>query len=231
MTREKKAIKHMHKKSPLLLLSCFLTGCTLFPEGQEPLPLYTLKSETYKTSNALTKPLAIDYPVSEASLDTERIAITPSLYQRDYLADGQWPDRLPKVVHNVFVESLSERWGAVYVNRSGIGLQTHYVLTTEIQEFAVQNLEVGYPEVHLKILFKLIDFRNHQALAAKIFTEKVPVRLLSADGIVIAFNHGLHCLLLKAMPWMEEVFSKENYPRHPHHHKHNLNLASPREAN
>jgi cholesterol transport system auxiliary component len=231
MTKRETKEGNMHKKSPLLLLSCFLSACTLFPEGQEPLPLYTLKSEVYKTSGALKKPLAIDYPISEASLDTGRIAITPSLYQRDYLADGQWPDRLPKVVHNVLVESLSERWGGVYVNRSGMGLQTHYVLTTEIQDFSVQNLEVGYPEVHLKILFKLVDFRNHQALAAKIFTEKTPVRLLSADGIVIAFNHGLHCLLLKAMPWMEEVFSKDDHPKATHSHKHNLNLASPREAN
>lgn len=218
------------KQTTFLVLLSFLTGCSLLPEGQEPLPLYTLKSETYKTSNALTKPLAIDYPISEASLDTERIAVTPSLFQRDYLADGQWPDRLPKVIYNVLIESFSERWGGVYVNRSGMGLQTHYVLTTEIQDFSLHNLATALPEVHLKVLFKLVDFRNHQALASKIFSERVPVRLLSVDGIVIAFNHGLHCLLLKAMPWMEGVFSKENQVRSSIPHKHNLNLASPQEA-
>jgi hypothetical protein len=29
------------------------------------------------------------------------------------------------------------------------------------------------------------------------------------NGIVVAFNKSVHCLLEKAIPWMEETFLKE----------------------
>lgn len=199
----------MMKKGIFILLAGFLSGCSLFPEGEPPLPLYTLKSAPLKQTHALKAPLAIDGPVSEISLDTQRIAITPSPYQRDYLADGQWPDRLPKVFEEILVENLSERWGGVHVNRNSAGLQTTYVLFSEIQDFSLYSMETGRPEVRLKVMFKVIDFQNRHAIAARTFSECVPVACLSMNTIVGAFNQGLHALLKKAVPWMESVFSKE----------------------
>lgn len=197
------------KKGIVILLGGFLAGCSFFPEGEPPLPLYTLKSEPLKQTQALKASLAIDDPISEISLNTQRIAITPSLYQRDYLADGQWPDRLPKVFEEILVESLSERWGGTHVSRNGAGLQTTYVLFSEIQDFSLYQLEAGNLEVRLKIMFKIIDFQNRKALAAHTFFEQVPVSCLSMNTIVSAFNQGLHTLLKKAIPWMESTFSKE----------------------
>ena len=65
------------------------------------MPLYTLKSQLIESSPRFSDSVAVDVPLSEASLNTDRIAITPSHYQREYLADGVWPDSLPKVVQEV----------------------------------------------------------------------------------------------------------------------------------
>ena len=203
------------KKGIVLVLGCFLTGCSLLFDGGEPLPLYTLKSLPLKSTYKFGAPLAIDLPLSESSLNTARIAVTPSLYQRDYLADGEWPDRLPKVVQEVLLESLSERWGGEHVNRNSAGLQTAYVLFSEIQDFSLYYLETGCAEVRLKIMFKLVDFQNRRVLAAHTFFERVSVASFTMTGIVGAFNQALQTLLEKAVPWMESGISKERVPHSP----------------
>jgi len=197
------------KKVSLSILACLLGGCSLFgDEGN--LPLFTLKSGVYEANPFMHESIAVDVPSSEASLNTNRIAITPSSYQRDYLADGEWPDRLPKVLQEVFVESFSQRWGAANVNRVGTGLATHYVIQSEIFDFSVYNLNQDQPEVHVKILVKIMDFAHRKVLDAHTFTKTVSSSSATMVGIVSAFNNALHCLLEDAIPWMEVSFQKES---------------------
>lgn len=195
------------KKVSLLIFTGLLVGCSILGK-EEPLPLYTLKSETFEPTNALSAPLAVDLPVTEASLNTSRIAVTPAPYQRDYIADGQWPEQLPKVLQVVLLESLGQRWGGTYVNRVGAGLQAKYILQTEIQDFSVYHINEGCPEIHQKITFKLIDLRERNVLAAQTFSQTTPALSSTMRGLVEAFNKGLHCLLEQAVPWMEDIFSK-----------------------
>lgn len=197
------------KKLTLFIAMCLLSGCALFGE-EEALPLYTLTTERIEPGSALSESLAIDVPLSEASLDTPRIALTPSPYQRDYLANGQWPERLPKTLQEVFLESFSQRWGGIHVNRVSSGLQTTYILQSEIQDFSVHDLYGNTPNVRLKIVFKIIDLQNRNVLAAQQFCETSPIPSTTMKGIVEAFNRGLHCLLEKAIPWMEAVFLKKS---------------------
>jgi cholesterol transport system auxiliary component len=195
----------MMKKLCLLFYTSLLAGCS-FLEPDQPLPLYTLKGGSIACHRALTEPLAIDLPLGEASLDTERIALTPSPYQRDYLADGQWPDRLPKVMQTVLQERLSERWGAAFVSRMGTGLQVKYLLQTDIQDFSVHHLGTEAAAVRLKIAFKLVNLRERKIIAGQVFCLEEPLCAPSMGAIVEAFNAGTHHLLEQAIPWMESVF-------------------------
>lgn len=192
----------MMKKLSLLLCTSFLVGCSILVQD-EPLPLYTLKSGDVKSTHVLSTSLAIDMPLSEASLDTQRIALTPSPYERDYIADGQWPDRLPKIIQEVLLEGLSERWGEASVSRMSSGLQATSLLQTEVHDFSVYYLNTEHPEVHLKIAFKVVDLRARKVWMGKVFSVKEPICLVSMKGIVEAFNKGLHKLLQQAMLWME----------------------------
>lgn len=189
----------------LILCSFFLASCTLL-ETPEPLPLYTLQSGTFEPTNLLNESIAIDMPLSEASLNTNRIALTPSAYQREYFADASWPDRLPDVFREVLLEGLSQRWGGIYVNRLQIGLQTKYVLHTEIQDFSVHNMNTAI----LKVRFKLVNLREREVIASHVIEERVPLCALTLEGIITAFNEGTHALLEDAIAWMEtDVFEKK----------------------
>jgi cholesterol transport system auxiliary component len=199
----------MMQKVSLLICASLLSGCSLLSQ-EEPLPLYTLKSGQVEPGQPLSDLLAIDMPLSEASLDTQRIALTPSPYERDYLADGQWPERLPKIMQEVLLESLSTRWGGAYVGRTGSGLQANNLLQTEIQDFSLYYLGTVAPEIHLKMSFKILNLRTRKVLAGQTFGVKEKVCSYSMIGIVEAFNKGLHALLQQAMPWMEESLLKKS---------------------
>jgi len=189
----------------LILCSFVLASCTLL-ETPEPLPLYTLQSGTFEPTNLLNESMAIDMPLSEASLNTNRIALTPSPYQREYFADASWPDRLPEVFQEVLLEGLSQRWGGVYVNRVKTGLQTKYVLHTEIQDFSVHNMNTAI----LKVRFKLVDLRERKIIASHVIEEKIPLCAVTLEGIITAFNEGTHVLLEDAIAWIEtDVFKKK----------------------
>ncbi|MBX9786448.1 MAG: ABC-type transport auxiliary lipoprotein family protein [Alphaproteobacteria bacterium] len=189
----------------LILFSFVLTSCALL-ETSEPLPLYTLQSGSFERTNFLTESMAIDTPLSEASLNTNRIALTPSPYQREYFADASWPDRLPDIFQEALLEGLSQRWGGIYVNRVKTGLQTKYVLHTEIQDFSVHNMNTAI----LKVRFKLVDLRERKVIASHIIEEKIPLCAITLEGIITAFNKGTHVLLEDAIAWMEtDVFKKK----------------------
>lgn len=199
----------MMKKISLLMCASLLSGCS-FLSQEEALPLYTLKSGPVDSGQVLSTSIAIDMPICEASLDTERIAVTPSPYERDYLADGQWPERLPKIVQAVLLESLGTRWGTASVGRIGSGIQMNELLQTEIQDFSVYHLGTLAPEVHLKVSFKIINLRTRKVLAGRTFEGIEKVCLTSMTGIVEAFNNGFRTLLQQAMPWMEGTVLKES---------------------
>lgn len=150
-------------------------------------------------------------PLSEASLNTNRIALTPSSYQREYFADASWPDRLPNVFQEALLEGLSQRWGGIYVNRIKTGLQTKYVLHTEIQDFSVHNMDTTQAEATLRIRFKLLNLRERKVITSRVFEEKVPLCAVTMEGIIAAFNEGTHILLENTISWMEDDVFKQNY--------------------
>lgn len=193
----------------LILFSFALTSCA-FLETPEPLSLYTLQSGSFEQTNLITESIAIDTPLSEASLNTNRIALTPSPYQREYFADASWPDRLPNIFQEALLEGLSQRWGGIYVNRLRIGLQTKYVLHTEIQDFSVHNVGTTQAKAALKIRFKLFSLRERKVIASQVFEEKVPLCTVTMEGIINAFNEGTHFLIEDAITWMEKDVFKKN---------------------
>src|SRR5690606_664937 len=113
------------------------------------------------------------------------------------------------VFQEVLLEGVSQRWGGIYVNRLKRGLQTKYVLHTEIQDFSVHNMDTAQAEATLKVRFKLIDLRERKVIASCGFEEQVPLCTVSMEGIITAFNEGTHLLLENTISWMEkDVFKK-----------------------
>lgn len=199
------------KKSIFIIFACFLTGCSLFPEGKEPPPLYTLKNTSVIPASPLHASLAIELPRSEPSLDTYRIGVTLLPYSREYIENGQWPEYLPKTLLEYFMETFTERWGGTSINRAEDGLQTSYTLYSHIHDFSLYPSENGCTDIRLKISFRLVDFQTRRSIAGRIFSKTVRVPIYTMEGITAAFNQGLHELTGETTGWIEEVVRKEKH--------------------
>lgn len=199
------------KKGIFIIVACFLTGCSILPEGNEPLPLYTLKNEDSTPASSLPASLAIELPKSEPSLDTHRIAVTFLPYSRDYLANGQWSDNLPNTLFEYFVENFSERWGGAVINRAEEGLQTSYTLYSNVHDFSLYLFPNGCADVRLKINFRVIDFHNRRPIAGRTFSKKIQVNAYTMHGIMTAFNQGMGELLKETMLWIEDVVRNDKH--------------------
>lgn len=190
-------------------LIVFLAGCSLLPEPNSPRSLYLLKSPCMIHSPVFKGALSVDEPTSEASLDTHRIAMTLLPSQREYIQNGEWPNSLPKILRPVLLETFGKRWGEAHVNRNEEGLETTYLLSTDIQDFSVYPMTQGCSEVRISIKFKLIDFKHKHIIAARVFSECIPLGCLTLTTLVEAFNKALHRVLTHAIEWLESVLKKE----------------------
>lgn len=189
-------------KSILLIFLALLTGCTLF-EAQEPLPLYTLESVQFKALHDFENSINIDQPLSEPGLDTTRISLKPSPYQQDYLANGSWPERLPKVIQNQLIQGLSQKWGAQQVNRPSDGVDAPYILTSTIEDFSVLQYPGKMPEVNIVITFKLVDLKERKVVSAKSFVQKEPIQNFTMLGIISTFSQCTHSLIDEISLWAQ----------------------------
>lgn len=193
------------KKRLSFSLLLFLTGCSLFPDEKEPLPLYILESGVIKPSSVLKAPLLIECPRSEASLDTHRIAVTLPHHRRDYMANAQWPETLPKIVHQSLMEGFSTRWGEAFINCTGEGLGNAYGLYATIQDFSIFPKQDDSADIYIKISFKLIDLHKRRPLAGRTFLEKVSLKAPTVHNTIEGFNKGFHDLLYKVILWIEDI--------------------------
>ena len=185
----------------------FLSGCTLF-EPQEPLPLYSLESGTFQRTQDLSISIAIDEPLSEASLNTTRIALTPAPFRRDYLANGAWPNRLPLVFQRVLLQGLGQKWGEAHVNRFASGIESKYLISSELQDFSVHYCPDGEYQTYLQVTFKVIDLKERKVITAKTFTERSTIPSFTLLSIVETFNQSTHSLINQAGEWVESVLKK-----------------------
>ncbi len=195
------------KNSILLISLAFLTGCTLF-EAQEPLPLYTLESGHYKPSQGFSTSINIDEPKSEPGLDTIRISLKPNPYQQEYVANGSWPERLPKIFQNQLIQGFSQKWGGQNVNRLSDGVAAQYILSSNIEDFSVLHYPGKHPQVSISITFKLIHFMDRKVIAAKTFCQKTPIQNFTMLGIVSTLSQCTHSLIDKAADWIEESLQR-----------------------
>ncbi len=195
------------KKLAFVSVAVFLTGCTLF-ESQQPLPLYSLEAGHYAFTHEIPASLNITDPTAEASINTQRIALTPAPYHRDYLANGEWPERLPNIFKNILIQGLGQKWGVARVNSAGNGLSERYLLSSDVQDFSVHQIPGKPCEVRLHVTFKLLDLKERRVIAAETITETKVIKNFTMQDIVYTFNEATHALVDKISMWIEDSLAK-----------------------
>jgi cholesterol transport system auxiliary component len=168
-----------------------IAGCSVIPQVNNPVPLYTLSSVT-EFHRALPKvkwQLVVGTPVASADLDTTRIALTRSPGVIEYFAKGAWADNSPVLLQTKLIESFEASNAIVSVGRDAVGLRPDYVLQSDLRDFQAE-MEGGAPVAHLRLAAKLVRMPDRRIVANILTEEKVPAEGNSLADIVKAFDRA-----------------------------------------
>ena len=154
----------------LMLLSGAATGCSGILPGQgPPSALYRLtpKSTFRPDLPEVDWQLVVETPVSNASLNTTRIALQRSAIEIEYYAGAGWIDRAPAMLQTLMVESFENSRRIVAVGRENVGLRSDFVLKVELREFEAIYVNGTIPEVIVTLILKLVEIPRRAIIGSK----------------------------------------------------------------
>jgi cholesterol transport system auxiliary component len=168
-----------------------LAGCTVIPEVNTPIRLYTLSAVT-QFNQSLPKvdwQLVVGTPVASADLDTRRIALTRSPGVIEYFANGAWADNAPILLQGKLIESFEASKAIISVGRDAVGLRPDYVLQSDLRDFQAEYTD-GTPVAHLRLAAKLVRMPDRRIVANILTEQRVPAEGNSLAQIVRAFDRA-----------------------------------------
>ncbi len=183
-----------------------LTGCqalSAIDSAAEPTDLYTA---TPKSTFDLDLPnvywqLAVEVPVSAASLNTGRIAIQMSPTSTDYYAKVAWTDRAPLMVQTRIVDSFENTRKIVAVARESIALRANYVLQPDLRNFEAMYFYGQPPIVKVRIIAKLVRMPDRQIIGVASVERCVRARADKVPKVVDAFDQALGSVIKRLVSW------------------------------
>jgi cholesterol transport system auxiliary component len=181
----------MNRRRFVLAGGAALAGCTVIPEVNNPIPLYTLSAVT-QFNQSLPKvdwQLVVGTPVASADLDTRRIALTRSPGVIEYFANGAWADNAPILLQGKLIESFEASNAIVSVGRDAVGLRPDYVLQSDLRDFQAEYTD-GTPIAHLRLAARLVRMPDRRIVANIQTEQKVPAEGNSLADIVRAFDRA-----------------------------------------
>jgi cholesterol transport system auxiliary component len=189
----------------LLAGAGLLSGCgsiQLLPSPMQP-QLYVLRPQvTLPMGGPVKWRLAVAPPDAPASLDTTRIALSRAPTTMDYFANAAWNDRAPLLLQRLLIQTFDASNRIVSVDRDTAGLETDYLLQTEIRDFeAHYETTDGAPEVIVSIQAKLARMPQREIVASLNVTQQAQAAANNLDSIVPAFNQATAAAIAQIAAW------------------------------
>jgi cholesterol transport system auxiliary component len=183
----------------------FLSGCgaiSLLPKPMEP-QLYLLRPQAMAPMGApVPWRLAIGTPDASASLDTTRIALTRSATSMDYFANAAWNDRMPLIVQRSLIESFDSSGRIVSVARDTAGLESDYLLESEIRDFEARyETAQAIPQIVVSIEAKLVRMPTRSIVASFNASSQAIASANNIDSIVLAFDQAAGGAISQIAAW------------------------------
>ena len=183
-----------------------LTGCqalSAIDSVAEPTDLYTVTPKStfdHDLPNVYWQ-LAVEVPVSAASLNTGRIAIQMSPTSTDYYAKVAWTDRAPLMVQTRIVDSFENTRKIVAVARESIALRANYVLQPDLRNFEAMYFYGQPPIVKVRIIAKLVRMPDRQIIGVASFERCVRARADKVPKVVDAFDQAVGSVIKRLVSW------------------------------
>ena len=146
--------------------------------------------------------LAVAIPDSTASLNTTRIALSRSATTMDYYANAAWDDRLPLLLQKLLLETFDMSGRIVSVGRDTAGLETDYLLQTEVRNFeAHYDTPDGAPKIMVSLQAKLARLPQREIVGTLNATHEAQASGNNLDSIVLAFDEATAPAVAQIAAW------------------------------
>lgn len=200
-------------RAMLILVALALAGCvSVLPEARPPAPRFLLEAATYDEAGgtAVSWTLAVDDPASTRVYDSQRIALIRERGRVDYLANGEWADRGPRLVQAALVRSFENTSRILGVADRASIAGSDFVLQTDIRALHADYTQ-GAPAATVAVYARLTSARG-KVLAARLFEQRALLRGSSPSAIAAGFDEAVSKTLADMVEWTlvegERVYAK-----------------------
>ncbi|WP_296584635.1 ABC-type transport auxiliary lipoprotein family protein [Xanthobacter sp.] len=191
----------------LLAASLFVgAALSLAACGSTPTPTYNLTAPGgFTAGGSGNGQLVVVAPTALAVLNTDKIMVEPGAGQVAYLADAQWSDNLPALLHARTIQAFENASKLRRVARPGDGVNADYTLVTDIRTFALRIADQG-PVAVVEISAKLIGTQSGRILAAQVFRAAVPAASSAGPAATVALDQAQEQVLVQMVRWASTKF-------------------------
>ena len=200
MTKKLSPLHHLS----VALLVVGLGGCAkMFTEPPRPLYRLTAPVGFPAPVRHVAAQLAISAPYAPAAIDTARIAMSRSPTTLDYLADGDWTDRAPRLVQTALIETFENSRAFNAVGSDSLDLRPDFIVEGDLRHFeVVYDSQAGAPVAWVQIAVKLVKVPQHTILAETLIGARQPASANTTADIVLAFDGAMAGAAKQIVTWV-----------------------------
>nr|WP_305889034.1 ABC-type transport auxiliary lipoprotein family protein [Parvularcula maris] len=155
--------------------------------------------------------LAVADARAEGAINTSKIAVRTASNEIRYMPDGEWSDRLPRIV-SLLLERAAENQGRLLAVSDRVALPlADYVVYTDIQTFEADR--TASPE-QVDVIFRVrLENRTGSVLGAQRFSASRPLNDIDTAGVAGALNEAAAAAAADAADWMIGVIEAAEVSR------------------
>jgi cholesterol transport system auxiliary component len=187
----------------LVVVLASVAGCAgLFTE--KPRPLYRLTGAIDFPADLrhVAAQLTIGVPYAPNAINTARIAMSRSPTSLDYLADGEWTDRVPALVQTALIEAFENSKVFKAVGPDSLDLRSDFVIQGDLRHFeAIYDSASAPPTVSISLAVKLVKVPEQKILAETLISARQPADANATPDIVLAFNAAMASVAKQVVAW------------------------------
>jgi len=187
----------------LTLISLIITACASSPPRETfdlaQARIVAKTEEKIKLSQQQNIQLLIAAPNTLKIFDGQEIVVDRN-GSLSYLKGGQFGDRLPNMLQSRLIQAFEDTGRLGGVARPGEGLAINYQILTDIRQFAI-NLSTNAAQAKIALSIKIVDDRNGQVRAMRIFETSSPILGNDNQAYVQGLERSLAALLAQIVNW------------------------------
>ena len=182
----------------LLILCAAVAGCSGGANRIDA--IYTISArEQPPATGATTAQILVPEPRALESLNTNKIAVKPTVLTLSYYPNVALEDSATKVFQKIMLDTFQNTGRVRAVGLPGQSLLINYQVVTEIRAFQAETYEGTRARVEVSA--KLLNDSDGRVVRDRIFTTVVPISGDSAEAAAEGLNRAAQQLAADVVEW------------------------------